>query len=110
MGSYGRFCGLGVDRLNGADPFACMPTIKLSFTPFRIKPVRILYKSILLSHIIFDVVQKADAYTCLCHKIHTPSSIGIVYTYFVVAVVFIMICILHAIYCRALALVANVTC
>ena len=33
-----------------------VPTIKLSFTPFRTKPVWILYKPTLLSHIIFDIV------------------------------------------------------
>ena len=48
--------GQGVDRLNGAEPFACVPTIKLSFTPFRTKPVGILYKPTLLYHIIFGIV------------------------------------------------------
>ena len=43
-------------------------------------------------------------------KIHTPSFIGIVYIYFIIAVVFIMICILHVIHCRTIALVANVSC
>ena len=97
-----------VVRLNG--PFACMPTIKLTITRFRTNPVWILYKPILLSHIIFDFVWNAGAYTCLCHKIHRPSYIGIVHIYFILAVVFIMICVLHVIYCRPIALVANVTC
>ena len=40
-------------------------------------------------------------------KINARNSMHI---YFIIAVVFIMICILHVIYCRAIALVANVTC
>ena len=39
-------------------------------------------------------------------KIHTPPSIDIVYVYFIIAVVFVVICILHVVYCRAVALVA----
>ena len=93
-----RFCGQGVD---GAKPFARVSTIKLPFTPFRTKPVWILYKPILLSHFIFDCTSNAGAYTCLCHKIQTQTPIGIVYIYLIIAVDFIMICILHVIHCRS---------
>ena len=68
------------------------------------------YTNLLFYLISYLTLYKMLVLTCLCPKIHTPSFIGIVYIYFIIAVVFIMICILHVIYCRAIALVANVTC
>ena len=69
------------------------------------------YRTNLLFYLIlYLTLYKMLVLTCLCPKIHTPYFIGIVYIFFIIAVVFIMICILHVIYCRAIALVANVIC
>ena len=68
------------------------------------------YTNLLFYLILYLTLYKMLVLTCLFPKIHTPSSIGVVYIYFIIALVFIMICILYVIYCRAIALVANVTC
>ena len=68
------------------------------------------YTNLLFYLILYLTLYKMLVLTCIFPKIHTPSSIGIVYIYFIIALVFIMICILHVIYCWAIALVANVTC
>ena len=68
------------------------------------------YTNLLFYLISYLTLHKMLVLTCLFPKIHTPSSIGIVYIYFIIALVFIMICIVHVIYCQAIAAVANVTC
>ena len=68
------------------------------------------YTNLLFYLILYLALYKMLVLTCLCPKIHTPSFIGIVYIYIIIAVVFIMICILHVIYCRTITLVANVSC
>ena len=68
------------------------------------------YTNLLFYLILYLTLYKMLVLTYLFPKIHTPSSIGIVYIYFIIALVFIMICILHVIYCRTIAPQANVTC